>query len=1285
MSPGLKVWWSNGDSINSSITVSASTAVWIRRTDTFRVYTDTFQCNKTSDTTTITVKPIPLASITPLSQAICNGAMTSAINFNSTVSGTVFNWVNQRTDIGLSFSSESGSIPSFSAINATAVPLTDTLIVTPTANGCSGTPDTFMITVNPTPHAAAIGDQSVCNNTPIVAVSFTGDVSGQSYSWTNDNSSIGLASSGNSDISSFTATNTGTTNELANIVVTPAANSCNGPTQSFTVTVKPTPTVVPTADQTLCNNSITSTVTFTGGVSGTIYNWTNDNSSLSLASTGVYAITSFTATNSGTSDTVATIIVTPTANSCGGASDTFSITVHPTPNVTPVSDQTVCNNLMTATVAFGGGVSGTTYNWTNTNSAIGLPSSGTGDLLSFSAANTGTLDDAGNITVTPTAHGCDGVARSFNITVHPTPKVAGTDDQTLCNSVSTIPVAFTGAVSGTVYNWTNDNSIIGLSSTGSGDIASFAVINNRVSDTVANIIVTPTASGCVGISDTFSIIVHPTPIILPISNQAICNNNSTTAVTFTSSVSGTGFSWTNSDSSIGITLTGTGDIASFTAINAGTMDITATIAVSPMASGCPGATQPFTITVHPTPDVLPVADLTLCNNATTTGIVFLGRVSGTVCNWSNNNASIGLASSDSGNIMPFMAINNGTSDTVALIVVTPVANGCIGSPDTFHITVRPTPNVVATSDQAICNDAPTTALIFTGGVSETIYNWTNDNSTVGLAGSGTGNIASFTALNTGTADVAINIVVSPVASGCPGIPDTFSLTVHPTPTVALINNQIVCNNQATTTVTFSGAVAGTIYNWTNDNTTIGLASAGSGTISAFVTANTGTVDAEATIVVTPAANGCAGNTQTFSITVHPTPNVVSIGNQVVCNTALTTTVSFTGGITGTVYNWSNDNSSVGLASAGAGSIAAFAAINLGTSDAIARIIVTPTASGCPGSPDTFSITVHPTPDVVLPAPQVVCNTASATTILFSGAVTGTNFGWTNDNATIGLATSGADSIASFVATDASSAPIYANITVTPTAYTCVGASQIFTITVNPTPLLSTTLTPTPVCDSAMFNYFQGSTTIGTAFAWSRAAMIGISTSAASGVGNIAEALNNITANPLAVVYVDTLRANGCVHTQNVTVVVNPKPKLTSTLTPGAICDSTLFNYFNTSATIGTVFTWTRAAVAGISNAAASGMGDPVETLVNTTAAAVSVVYVDTLTANGCVNTQNVTVVVNPRPVLTSTLTPSAVCDSTLFHYLGTSSTAGTYFAWSRAIVTGISNAAAVGVGDPAET
>ena len=240
------------------------------------------------------------------------------------------------------------------------------------------------------------------------------------------------------------------------------------------------------------------------------------------------------------------------------------------------------------------------------------------------------------------------------------------------------------------------------------------------------------------------------------------------------------------------------------------------------------------------------------------------------------------------------------------------------------------------------------------------------------------------------------------------------------------------------------------------------------------------------------------------------------------------------------------------------------------------------------------------------------------------------------------------------------------------------------VTVNPTPVLDTTGAPALVCNNTVYATHFSGPVAATAYTWSRAAVAGISNPAASGAGNVSETLVNTTSAPVAVVYVDTLMANGCQAIYTDTVTVDPTLLLSSTLNPAAVCDSVLMSYVPTSLTAGVSFAWSRAAVTGISNTAATGTADPAEVLVNTTADPQTVTYVYTLSVDGCTNTQNVDLTVNPKPVLSNTITPLTTCDSAIFSFAPASATAGTAFAWSRAFVLGISNAAAAGTNNPAE-
>ena len=106
-----------------------------------------------------------------------------------------------------------------------------------------------------------------------------------------------------------------------------------------------------------------------------------------------------------------------------------------------------------------------------------------------------------------------------------------------------------------------------------------------------------------------------------------------------------------------------------------------------------------------------------------------------------------------------------------------------------------------------------------------------------------------------------------------------------------------------------------------------------------------------------------------------------------------------------------------------------------------------------------------------------------------------------------------------------------------------------------------------------------------------------------------------------------------------TLTVTTPPTLSSSLT-GSVCNSNLFTYTATSATGGTTFSWTRAAVTNITPSTGNGANANVsETLVNATANPIDVTYTFTLSHSGCVVTQDVTVTVNP------TLVPSVLIGS----------------------------------------
>ncbi len=113
-------------------------------------------CTGTAVTYDILVHPTPTVT-SPGNLVYCHNVTTTPINLNGTPSGVVFD-ISGGTSIGLADQTGVTAIPSFTTIAGIA-----TITITPRANGCTGTPGTFTITVQSVPTAGSIAaDQYIC-------------------------------------------------------------------------------------------------------------------------------------------------------------------------------------------------------------------------------------------------------------------------------------------------------------------------------------------------------------------------------------------------------------------------------------------------------------------------------------------------------------------------------------------------------------------------------------------------------------------------------------------------------------------------------------------------------------------------------------------------------------------------------------------------------------------------------------------------------------------------------------------------------------------------------------------------------------------------------------------------------------------------------------------------------------------------------------------------------------------------------------------------------------------
>ncbi len=625
--------------------------------------------------------------------------------------------------------------------------------------------------------------------------------------------------------------------------------------------------------------------------------------------------------------------------------------------------------------------------------------------------------------------------------------------------------------------------------------------------------------------------------------------------------------------------------------------------------------------------------------------------------------------------------------------------------------------------------------------------------------SGNGNI-NETLLNTTTSPVNVTYVYTLIANGCSNT-QNLVVTVNASIVAPAITTQPTTQTRcagvnASFTSAASGSPAPTVQ-WqvsTNGGTNWSNISGATTSTYSFAT-TTADNNKQYRAVWTNSGGTINSNAATLTVTALA---VLSSGLTSSATSGSAFTYTATSSTTGTTFAWSRATVT-GISNAaanGSGNISEIL-INTTTSAVNVTYVYTLTANGCS---NTQNVVVTVNASIVAPAitTQPTTQTRCAGVIAsFTSAASGSpapTVQWqvsTNGGTNWSNISGATASTYSFATTTADNNKRYRAVW-TNTGGTSNSSAAI--LTVNPTPVLSSSLTANATSGTA-FTYTATSSTTGTTFAWSRAAVTGISNTAANGTGNISETLLNTTASSVNVTYVYTLTANGCTNTQNVVVTVaavTSVPAVTTQPAAQTRCAGTSASF--TSAASGTpapTVQWQVSTNGGFSYSNISGATNSTLTFVTTTtdnnrryravwtnvrgsvnsssalltvnaipsAPTVSVTnncgnsvltatgtgsllwntgattssitvttagtYTVTRTVNGCSSTA-ASAVAAPRvlPVVSSNLA-AAVTTGNVFTYTPTSVTTGTTFAWSRAAVTGISNAAATGTNGISET
>ncbi|MFY7886605.1 MAG: PKD-like domain-containing protein, partial [Dolichospermum sp.] len=293
-------------SSTTGLSINATTGAITPSTSTPGTYVVTYtipagsSCLPVQTQTNVTITPKPVMTYT-VTTPICDG---SALNFvlSSNVPGTTYTW--DASNNGLTGFNASGTQANINQVVNLTNPMvggTITMVILPSANGCTGDPVTVNLVVNPNPVISSITveDAQICAGSQ-VHIDVDGEPTGLTYTWTAVNNNGVIITSGtysgtslNGSLNLQLTTNSPTTIGTIQFEFTPIRNGCVGtPVLSEVITVNPipgTPIGLPVAE--ICSEEITNLqISENLNIPGTILEWEVINSQ---------NVTGFTPTGSG--------------------------------------------------------------------------------------------------------------------------------------------------------------------------------------------------------------------------------------------------------------------------------------------------------------------------------------------------------------------------------------------------------------------------------------------------------------------------------------------------------------------------------------------------------------------------------------------------------------------------------------------------------------------------------------------------------------------------------------------------------------------------------------------------------------------------------------------------------------------------------------------------------------------------------------------------------------------------------------------------------------------------
>lgn len=601
-------------------------------------------CQGDTKTNTVVIEPGPTANAN-VDQVVCE---RGTVTLNGQIGGVATSGV-------WSIVSGAGTLSNSNALNSTFTPASGQSLVTlrltsndPTGP-CNAISDDMIVEIKAAPALPTVSTQGVCAGN---AATLTATAPGGTYKW------YSSASGGTPE---FTGASfiTPVLNANSNYYVsaTSIADGCESERREVTAIVNARPVINSASTGSVCSQQSFS-YTLNSTIAGTTYTWgraavTGINNAVVSGQTS--QVISETLNNQTTSPIAVTYQIVPEVNGCSGNSFDYVVTVQPIPATPSASNNgPVCEasalNLSTAEL------SGAGYLWSG---PAGFSSTDRTPVVS-NMSNT----NAGSYSVRVVVNGCQSLPGSTSVSVKPRPAIPqASNSSPVCNGETVTLSA--PIILGATYQWTGPN--------GYAMNARTASITNATPSLEGRYALTVTVDGCTSLPGTTDIVVNTVPTEFNVfANGPICENEALRLLA--DSIRSASYNWYGPGgffSNIRETI-----VQRVQLQNAGTYQVAVTL------PGCPGLSsnvdvaiksQPAAPVVSGPPSVCEFSSLQLTASATT----------GATFSWQG---PLNFTSTQNG-----IRIDSIQMNRAGTYQVTSVVNGCISTPTSLNIQVRPKP------------------------------------------------------------------------------------------------------------------------------------------------------------------------------------------------------------------------------------------------------------------------------------------------------------------------------------------------------------------------------------------------------------------------------------------------------------------------------------------------------------------------------------------------------------------------------------------------------------------